>query len=174
MLLQNIAFQDSVVYYLEMKQAPNFVLLQKEEINFVSLEKPIDLSTYREYYAAVGLPYHWLDRLVMPDDELVSKINAPNALQFLMKISGETAGFLELIVEDEFIEIQYFGLYPAFVGKGYGKYFLHWSINKAWSFAPKYVQLNTCSLDHPSALSVYKSAGFIKTHQTVEQRRVLL
>jgi GNAT superfamily N-acetyltransferase len=161
------------VFYLEMDALPQDTLTLKSNTDFQALAHPLSVETYRYYYAKVGLPYHWLDRLVMPDEELFSKINAPNTHQFIFTIDAQQAGFVEFIVENDFVEIQYFGLFPEFVGKGYGKYFLRWAIQKAWSWQTKKVQLNTCSLDHPAALDVYKSVGFVETHSTIEQRKVL-
>jgi GNAT superfamily N-acetyltransferase len=66
-----------------------------------------------------------------------------------------------------------FGLFAAFVGKGLGKFFLQGVINKAWSFNARWIQLNTCSLDHPNALAVYQSQGFKVVRTKEEQRKVL-
>ena len=72
------------------------------------------------------------------------------------------------------MEILYFGLMPAFIGHGYGKYFLQWVIAKAWSYQPEWIQLNTCTLDHPNALGTYKKAGFIEVRTEIHQRRILI
>lgn len=71
------------------------------------------------------------------------------------------------------MEILYFGLMPSFIGKGYGKYFLQWVIAKAWSYKPEWIQLNTCTLDHPHALGTYKKAGFTEVRKEIHQRRVI-
>ena len=47
-----------------------------------------------------------------------------------------------------------------FIGQGLGKYFLQWTIDKAWSYQPKQFWLHTCTLDHPVALPNYLKAGF--------------
>lgn len=161
------------VWYLEMHNNPHFVLPEKSEAEFILLNKPVDLSTYRYYYKAVGHDWNWLDRLAMTDDVLSSKINKDNIDIWVLKINGEDAGYAEFAGESNYTEICYFGLFPAFVGKGYGKFFLKWVINKAWSRNPEWVQLNTCSLDHPNALSVYQSAGFEIVRTSTEDRKVL-
>src|ERR1051325_10841611 len=43
---------------------------------------------------------------------------------------------------------------------GLGKWFLQWTIDKAWSYQPKRFWLHTCTLDHPAALPNYLKAGF--------------
>jgi hypothetical protein len=53
-----------------------------------------------------------------------------------------------------------FGLIREFIGQGLGKYFLQWTIDKAWSYSPKRFWLHTCTKDHPAALPNYLKAGF--------------
>jgi ribosomal protein S18 acetylase RimI-like enzyme len=57
-------------------------------------------------------------------------------------------------------DIKFFGLGPEFIGKRIGRYFLTQSLSLAWSLDPKRVQLETCTLDHPAALSLYQKLGF--------------
>lgn len=109
----------------------------------------------------------------MPKDELRAKINAANVHIYTMQVNGKDAGFLELVLEDEYVELLYFGLLSDFIGKGLGKPFLTWSIHKAWSYNPKWIQLNTCELDHGNALSNYKKLGFVEYKMAMETRRVL-
>jgi GNAT superfamily N-acetyltransferase len=82
-------------------------------------------------------------------------------------------GFIELVCEGEYVELLYFGLFPKFIGKGFGKYLLDWSIYQAWSYNPKWIQLNTCELDHPNALPTYRKLGFQDYKMAIEERRVL-
>jgi len=109
----------------------------------------------------------------MPDEELYQKINAANTDIFLMYIKDVPAGFAEFVKENDFTEILYFGLFPDFVGMGIGNYFLQWVIQQAWSYQPKWIQLNTCTLDHPNALPVYKKAGFVPIRTETQQRKIL-
>ena len=74
---------------------------------------------------------------------------------------GTLAGYYELLQEDEgSVQIVLFGLAPAFISKGLGGYFLTQAIQSAWALkATQRVCLNTCSLDHPSALQNYQARG---------------
>ncbi|HKC35723.1 MAG TPA: GNAT family N-acetyltransferase, partial [Chitinophagaceae bacterium] len=112
--------------------------------HFELLPKPISANEYRKYYYGVGEKYFWLDRMVMPDEELSDKINAANVDIFLFYVNKAVAGYIEFVKEEKYVEILYFGLMPAFIGKGFGKYFLQWVIAKAWSYQPEWIQLNTC------------------------------
>ena len=58
------------------------------------------------------------------------------------------------------MEIKYFGLAPAFIGKGFGGRLLTAAIEQAWDWGEvKRVWVHTCSLDHPGALSNYQARG---------------
>ena len=169
-----IVFRPAKVYFLEMKQAPDSVLLPFPGFSAELLMKPISISEYRSLYFGVGERWQWLDRMVMADGNLADKLNLSNTDIYRASYSGETAGFAEFVVEDEHVEIQYFGLFPSFIGKGLGKYFLQWVIRQAWSYGKPKIQLNTCELDHPNALPVYRKGGFVEVRNSIEQRRVLM
>jgi len=166
-------FVTAKVYFLEMSKPPEAWPAMPEAVSFHLLEKPVAPELYRHYYRNVGLAYNWLDRLAITDEALNAKINMANIVIYALKVDNADAGYIEFILEKDFTEILYFGLFPAFVGKGLGKFFLQWVICKAWSFNVKWIQLNTCSLDHPNALAVYLSQGF-KIAGTAEEKRKVL
>jgi GNAT superfamily N-acetyltransferase len=171
--VSRIVFKPATVRFLEMHERPAEKIDLLPGTEFILQQKPIDVSEYRSYYYGVGEKYNWLDRMVMPDEELSEKINADNIEIYLFKVNNETGGYIEFIKEARFTEILYFGILPDFIGKGFGKYFLQWAIEKAWSYNPEWVQLNTCTLDHPNALPNYKKAGFKEVRTEIQQRRVL-
>lgn len=98
--------------------------------HFELLSNPVSVNDYRNYYYAVGEKHFWLDRMVMPDEELFEKINASNVDIFILKVNNEAAGYIEFVKEEKFVEILYFGIMPAFIGKGLGKYFCSGSLQK--------------------------------------------
>ena len=167
-----IVLQPVIVTFLAMHEAKEFPA-PLPGIRIELLPRPISVDEYRKYYYGVGEKYHWLDRMVMPDDELTEKINAANVEIHVFYVNETAAGYIEFVKEKTFVEIFYFGLLPGFIGKGYGKYFLQWAIAKAGSFNPRWIQLNTCTLDHPNALGTYKKAGFKEVKKETQQRRVL-
>jgi GNAT superfamily N-acetyltransferase len=61
---------------------------------------------------------------------------------------------------------------PDFIGQGLGKYFLQWTIDKAWGYQPRRFWLHTCTLDHPAALPNYQKAGFAIYHEEKFQREL--
>jgi len=97
----------------------------------------------------------------MPVDELRAIIQDDRVEISVLAVDGQTAGYSELDRRQaNEIELTYFGLFPGFVGKGLGTYFLDWTLRKAWSFQPRRVWIHTCDLDHPAALPTYLKAGF--------------
>lgn len=167
----DITFVDTVVTYLKMETPPAEKLPPMEGVSFRLWPKPIDVESYRRVYYGVGKEHHWVDRLVMPEEEVSALINDEKIDIYVMEVGGETAGYCEFIKEKAFTEILYFGLLPAFIGKGLGKYFLRRAIEHAWSYGVQWIQLNTCGLDHPHALNNYKRNGFVEVRQEVHSRR---
>lgn len=174
--LDNIVWQPVQVYYLELAEKTAIKAADTEGVAIRALPTPLSVSVYRQYYGGVGYKYQWLDRLVMADEMLLERINADNTFLFDITWNDTSIGFLELVRDLSSVEILYFGLFDAAIGKGFGKKALNAALQKAWSIAeerPKIV-LNTCSLDHPNALNTYKSCGFQVIKTETELRRVRL
>jgi GNAT superfamily N-acetyltransferase len=116
---------------------------------------------WRFLYTEVGREYHWVDRLSWTDEEIHAYLADP-ALEFwVLNAGGETAGYFELRKHpDGAVEIAYFGLLPAFVGRGLGKFLLTQAVERAWALGATRVWLHTSSLDHSSALPNYLARGF--------------
>lgn len=167
----NFRLVPAKVWYLEMPQPPATPFQPRPGCQFGEAPKPVSAEDYRAVYYGVGAEWDWLDRMVIPENELLDLINRDDTFHYRLTINGILAGMAEYIVTPGFTEIQYFGLLPGFVGKGWGKYFLQQVIHQAWQFGRPLVQLNTCSLDHPNALSVYQNAGFVVVREEVQERK---
>ena len=116
---------------------------------------------WRRLYTEVGGQYHWIDRLGWSDQEIAAYLGDPALELWVLRAEGEVAGYFELRREDDgAVEIAYFGLLPAFVGRGLGKFLLTRAVERAWARGATRVWLHTSSLDHPSALPNYLSRGF--------------
>lgn len=159
------------VYYLEMFTAsPRPAAAPREGLTVSHVPSPTVLY-YRSLYNAVGKDYYWLSRRKMSDEALAAVIGDPRVELHVLHVDGVPAGFAELDRRqmDE-IELVQFGLMPAYIGQGLGKWFLRWAIDKAWSHGPKRFWLHTCTLDHPAALPNYLKAGFVLYKQETIQR----
>jgi GNAT superfamily N-acetyltransferase len=149
------------VYYLEML-APNArtVPTPRGELTVLHARRP-SVAYYRFLYNAVGKEYHWYSRGRLSDAELAALIQDPRDETHVLHVDGVPAGFAELDRRQPGeIELVQFGLIGEFIGRGLGKHFLQWVIDKAWSYGPRRFWLHTCTLDHPAALPNYQKAGF--------------
>lgn len=164
---------DFRVTYLEMlAPAQRIVTPPRNDLAIIHAKKPT-LAYYRFLYDSVGGDYHWRSRKKLTDAELASLIHDPKMENHVLLVEGVPAGFAELDrrIKGE-IELVQFGLVPEFIGQGLGKYFLNWTIDKAWSYQPRRFWLHTCTLDHPAALPNYLKAGFITYKEEIKQRDI--
>jgi GNAT superfamily N-acetyltransferase len=147
--------------YLQMLTRPEQVVPPPRNGLAVIHAKTPTVAFYRFLYDAVGGEYDWTSRKKLTDAELAAILGDPRDEVHLLMVEGVPGGFAELDrrIEGE-IELVHFGLRPEFIGQGLGKYFLHWTIGKAWSYAPKRFWLHTDTKDHPAALPNYLTAGF--------------
>lgn len=155
--------------YLEMRSPgdlrPAPIPKQEPVVNHLK-ECPREL--FRHLYAEVGREFRWTDRLGWTDEQVQRHLADPRTSVWLMSWDGSPAGYFELRDHgDDSVEIAYFGLLPAFIGRGWGKYLLTRATQAAWALGPKRVWLHTCTLDHPSALPNYLKRGFRAVRQEV-------
>lgn len=123
---------------------------------------------FRHLYATVGRDFQWTDRLAWSDAEVESHLGNRGVSIWLLSEGKVAAGYFELRAHDDgSVEIAYFGLLPAYIGRGWGKYLLTRAAQAAWDLGPSRVWLHTCTLDHPSALPNYLKRGFRPVRQEV-------
>lgn len=125
-----------------------------------------------ELYRAVGANWHWRDRLQWTDNEWSAAVERPGVELWvaLDEVAGPPAGYFELECTGDVVDIHYFGLVPAYIGRGIGGWMLTQAIDRAWSLGAARVTLNTCTLDGDAALPNYLARGF-SVVRTVQQRR---
>jgi ribosomal protein S18 acetylase RimI-like enzyme len=156
----------AVVTYLEMRTRP----APKTPPSPLSLHRiHPSPSGYRELFRAVGAPWLWFSRLLMSDDALRAIIDHQSVELFDVRDGDEVVGMLELDrrVAGE-CELAFVGLVPAYAGQGHGRWLLAEAVARAWSADTQRIHVHTCSLDHPAALSAYRSAGFVAVARKVE------
>ncbi|WP_073954178.1 GNAT family N-acetyltransferase [Thalassospira sp. TSL5-1] len=164
---------DVTITYLEMAHQPDRppAIVPPGKVAIVRAEEPT-VSFYRYLYNTVGEPWLWWYRRQLKDNELGAILSSAENHVYVLYVGGVPAGFAELslilLEDDRTIDLSYMGLIPEFIGKGYGKYLLNWAVDTAWSFSPRRLTVNTCSMDHPSALGAYQRAGFTVYDQQTE------
>jgi GNAT superfamily N-acetyltransferase len=154
--------------YLEMFARPTEEPIPpRAELVVLHSRRPT-VGWYRFLYDAVGSKWNWTSRKKLRDAELAAILGDPRVEIQVLFVAGVPAGFAELDrrVADE-IELKQFGLVPEFIGQGLGRYFLRWTIAKAFSYSPRRFWLHTCTEDHPAALPNYLKAGFVAYKKVV-------
>ncbi|MGH6718949.1 MAG: GNAT family N-acetyltransferase [Alphaproteobacteria bacterium] len=124
-------------------------------------EQP-SVGFYRFLYNEVGEAWQWTDRRLMPDDELSAVIRDPAVEIYVLYAGGVPSGYAELDFRAMPVaDLAYFGLMPAFIGRGLGTWLLDWAVRALWRKGPREVTVNSCNLDHPRALQNYQRVGFV-------------
>jgi len=147
--------------YLQMFTHPGrFIPEPREGLTVFHARKPT-VAYYRFLYDGVGRDYDWTRRKKLADADRAAILNDSRNEVHVLFVDGVPAGFAELDrrIAGE-IELVQFGLMPEFIGKGLGRYFLQWTIDKALSYSPRRFWLHTCTKDHRAALPNYLKAGF--------------
>lgn len=122
---------------------------------------PIEPADYLELYTLVGERWLWRDRLAWTGEELQRYLASPDVRVWSAHVRGHTAGYFELKRHpDRTVEVMYFGLAPAFIGRGLGGWLLTRAAHEAFALDAARVILNTCTLDAPQALPNYLARGF--------------
>lgn len=125
----------------------------------------------RFLYTAVGGDWRWVDRLSWSWRQWHDWLNRPGVETWVAYLRGTPAGYVELDgATGDGVEIAYFGLLPAFVGKGIGGHLLTVALRRAWQLTDERVWVHTCSLDGPAALTNYQARGMtLYRTETTEQ-----
>lgn len=150
------------IWYLAMDK-PEQLQAKTEAKGMVAEEALVkQYQVNRFLYQFVGENWQWNDKSDWSTEDWQAYAECDNLRTWMARVDGSVAGYFELKKHENAVtELAYFGLTPAFVGKGYGGYMLTQAINHAWSWGrTARVIVDTCSLDHPSALANYKARGF--------------
>ena len=123
---------------------------------------PCPVALYRRLYKEVGEQWYWHDRLEWSDEQLAAHLSSPNVGVWVVEDGDDLIGYYELQRHaDGGVEIAYFGLKPAHIGRGIGGWMLTRAVDDAWRMGAKRVWLHTCTLDSERALPNYLSRGFV-------------
>lgn len=162
--------QTLITWYLHMTDPAQFrpaFLQPLPDVQLMRLERA-DAPYYLFLYTGVGEALRWRDRLIMPREELQRLIARPNVCIQVLYVDGAPAGYYELLNEDGDVALDYFGLRPAYHGRGLGGHLLSAAIAQAWQQGARRIWVHTCNLDGPAALPNYQRRGF-SIYRTVEE-----
>mgnify|MGYP001296881791 FL=1 len=130
-----------------------------EDGYLVKLVEPADFQLNKFFYKNVGKNHHWVDRLVWTEKQWVEYVSNKKVKTFILKKKNDIAGYFELILHQNEIEIAYLGLLEEYQNKKLGSFLLSSAIKNSFLYGTQRVWVHTCSLDHKNALNNYISRG---------------
>ncbi len=106
----------------------------------------------------------------MDDIALRAAIDRPETqVHAVIDRAGIEVGLLEFThPEGDWCALDYFALVPELAGQQHGRWLMNLALAMMWRPGVKMVRVNTCTLDHPSALNFYLAQGFVAISRTVE------
>lgn len=149
------------VWHLQMLSPDDLVPSTRAPEGLQIVEAKVPQPEFNRFlYSAVGGDWRWSDRLSWDYARWVETLLRPGYETWVAYLHGSPAGYFELDVNDDgAVEIAYFGLLHAFIGRGVGGALLTRAIARAWEKGTHRVWVHTCSLDHPAALRNYQARG---------------
>ncbi len=151
----------TTITYLEMSAPPNFGKPKLEVLR----ASPFPSWYFLALYQAVGEAYYWIDMLNLPKAEIEAFCQNENRTLFTHIEEGRPVGFYVLEDFEKKFSLDYFGMTPEATGLGLGGKLLEHAIATAWEMGAQKLSVNTCTLDHPHALPLYQSRGFMVTSE---------
>ncbi|WP_254696893.1 GNAT family N-acetyltransferase [Octadecabacter sp. SW4] len=129
-----------------------------------------DLAWYRALFRRVGADdWLWFSRLVMDDAKLTAILQDPDVHVCALTKDGADMGLLELdFREGGACELAYFGIDPALIGQGAGRWMMEQATALAWDAGISRLHVHTCSIDHHAALGFYLRSGFKAVRRQIE------
>lgn len=127
------------------------------------------LDWYRDIFRRIGEPWLWQSRLRLSDEALTGIIRDQAVEVWALATPGGDEGLIELdFREPGACELAFFGLTPAWTGRGAGRRMMAHAVGRAWSRPIARFWVHTCTLDHPGALAFYIRSGFTPLRRQVE------
>jgi GNAT superfamily N-acetyltransferase len=115
---------------------------------------PPDGALNRRFYLGVGAAHRWTDQL--DRDEAWWQAHAEAVETWMI----DEVGYYELEPDGADVQIAYFGLLPAFHGRGLGGALLEHALRRGFELGSR-VWLHTSSEDSPHALPNYLARGLV-------------
>ena len=126
----------------------------------IDLSDPTDFQINKFFYKNIGKSHQWVDRLIWTDQDWINYVSNKNVKTYILKEKNELAGYFELNLHKDEVEIAYLGLLKEYHNQNLGSILLSSAIKNSFSVGKlKRVWVHTCSLDHKHALKNYLSRG---------------
>ena len=127
----------------------------------LNLLEPQNFQLNKFFYKNIGKKHKWIDRLVWTENQWIDYVSSEKIKTYVLKYKDDLVGFFELIfhIEENEVEIAYFGILEEYQNKKLGSYLLSQAIQKSFEKDINRVWVHTCSLDHKNALNNYIARG---------------
>lgn len=159
------AFRTTYIYELTREHATPDTKLTAPFMLIMTGE--IDVSTYRDLYRETS--DNWSTRLAWSDEELVERFGEPGVALVLAYEGERLVGHLELevIPEEGYAEIAYFGVLPDVRGRGLGRALLARGIAEAFKNDEVQIILARAHDDERAASHTLEQMNFRWSHGVV-------
>jgi ribosomal protein S18 acetylase RimI-like enzyme len=160
----------AIVTHLEMREPAALRSAPAPEGLWLESVGDPSIDWYRDLYMRVGgRDWLWFSRLNMGNAELGAILQDDDVELFALMRDGQADGMVELDFRTPGeCELAFFGVTPALIGRGAGRYMMNHAITRAWSRPIGRFHVHTCTLDSQIALEFYRRSGFVATRQQVE------
>jgi ribosomal protein S18 acetylase RimI-like enzyme len=148
--------------YLEINSLQNLKEKNCPSENYsLNLIDPINFQLNKFFYKNIGKNHEWIDRLIWTEEQWIDYLSSERVKTYVLKFKDDLVGFFELIhnLENQEIEIAYFGILEEYQNKKLGSFLLSEAIKVSFKNNIKRVWVHTCSLDHKNALNNYIARG---------------
>ena len=148
--------------YLEINSLQNLKEKNCPSENYsLNLIDPINFQINKFFYKNIGKNHEWVDRLIWTEEQWIDYLSSERVKTYVLKFKDDLVGFFELIhnLENQEIEIAYFGILEEYQNKKLGSFLLSEAIKVSFKNNIKRVWVHTCSLDHKNALNNYLARG---------------
>ena len=147
--------------YLEIFSINDLRETKKLSKNYsIKLLDPTNFQLNKFFYKNIGKSHQWVDRLIWTDQDWINYVSNKNVKTYILKEKNELAGYFELNLHKDEVEIAYLGLLKEYHNQKLGSILLSSAIKNSFSVGNlKRVWVHTCSLDHKHALKNYLSRG---------------
>ena len=129
--------------------------------------EPPDGAVNRWFYAEVGRHHNWTDHAGR--SAAGWRAWAEGVETWVATAGAKRAGYYELRRDGASVELAYFGVLPAFQGRGLGGFLLTHALRRGLELAPR-VWLHTNTQDGAAALPNYRARG-LRPFRTVVLER---
>jgi GNAT superfamily N-acetyltransferase len=142
-----------VTTYLELTDPARIRPARPVDASITRVDPP-DGAVNRAFYERIGADYGWTDH--SGRDAAWWQAHAERVETWVIP----QAGYYELDADGRDVEIAYFGLLPAFHGRGLGGALLEHALRRGFELGAR-VWVHTCTLDGPYALANYTARGMV-------------